>query len=137
GDLKPHRRLVRHGVGTAAATRFPEPAPLHPRRDDVPRRAGPVARGAPASGGHGRVVYAGVDIKSRRAVVELVPPAHDPGFRCAGRDIRARPYEEIIALRPEWHAGADDKGKITIVCIVGRKDEARMSTGGPHLWIGP
>src|SRR5690606_2646009 len=98
GDLKPHRRLVRHGVGTAAATRFPETAPLHPRRDDVPRRAGPVARGAPASGGHGRVVYAGVDIKSRRAVVELVPPAHDPGFRCAGRDIRARPYEEIIAL---------------------------------------
>lgn len=88
-------------------------------------------------GRHGRVVYAGVDIKSRRAVVELVPPAHDPGFRCAGRDIRARPYEEIIALRPEWHAGADDKGKITIVCIVGRKDEARMSTGGPHLRVGP
>jgi type I restriction enzyme R subunit len=34
---------------------------------------------------------------------------------CATREICARLYAEIIALRPEWHDDADDKGKIKVV----------------------
>lgn len=34
---------------------------------------------------------------------------------CATRDIAARLYEEIIALRPDWHSDEDDKGKIKVV----------------------
>ncbi|ADG89210.1 type I restriction endonuclease subunit R [Thermobispora bispora] len=45
---------------------------------------------------------------------------------CATRDICARLYEEIIALRPEWHADADDKGKIKVVYTGDPKDE-------PHI----
>ena len=45
---------------------------------------------------------------------------------CATRDICARLYEEIIALRPEWHADADDKGKIKVVYTGDPKDEAHI-----------
>ncbi|MDN5552336.1 MAG: DUF3387 domain-containing protein, partial [Brevibacterium sp.] len=34
---------------------------------------------------------------------------------CATREICARLYEEIIALRPEWHSDDVDKGKIKVV----------------------
>lgn len=34
---------------------------------------------------------------------------------CATRDIGARLYDEIVALRPEWHDDADDKGKIKVI----------------------
>ena len=34
---------------------------------------------------------------------------------CATRSIAARLYEEVIALKPEWHSDADDKGKIKVV----------------------
>lgn len=34
---------------------------------------------------------------------------------CATRSIAAALYEEIIALRPDWHSDADDKGKIKVV----------------------
>jgi len=34
---------------------------------------------------------------------------------CATREICARLYDEVIALRPEWHNDADDKGKIKVV----------------------
>ena len=34
---------------------------------------------------------------------------------CATRSIAARLYERIVALRPEWHDDADDKGRIKVV----------------------
>src|SRR5699024_9195439 len=34
---------------------------------------------------------------------------------CATRSIAARLYEEVIALRPDWHSDADDKGRIKVV----------------------
>ena len=34
---------------------------------------------------------------------------------CATRSIAARLYEQIVALRPEWHDDADDKGRIKVV----------------------
>ena len=45
---------------------------------------------------------------------------------CATRDICARLYDEIIALRPEWHDDADDKGKIKVVYTGDPRDE-------PHI----
>jgi type I restriction enzyme, R subunit len=45
---------------------------------------------------------------------------------CATREICARLYDEIIALRPEWHDAADDKGKIKVVYTGGPDDE-------PHI----
>lgn len=34
---------------------------------------------------------------------------------CATRSIAARLYEQIVALRPEWHDDADDKGRLKVV----------------------
>ena len=34
---------------------------------------------------------------------------------CATRSIAARLYEEVVALRPDWHDDADDKGRIKVV----------------------
>jgi len=34
---------------------------------------------------------------------------------CATRNICARLYNEIVALRPEWHDDADDKGRIKVI----------------------
>lgn len=34
---------------------------------------------------------------------------------CATRSIAARLYEEVIALRPDWHDDADDMGKIKVI----------------------
>jgi len=45
---------------------------------------------------------------------------------CATRDICARLYDEIIALRPDWHDDADDQGKIKVVYTGGPDDE-------PHI----
>ncbi|NJC62929.1 type I restriction endonuclease subunit R [Planosporangium flavigriseum] len=45
---------------------------------------------------------------------------------CATRDICARLYEEIIALRPDWHDDADDKGKIKVVYTGGPTDEKHI-----------
>ncbi len=33
----------------------------------------------------------------------------------ATRSIAARLYSKIVALRPEWHSDADDKGKIKVI----------------------
>ena len=48
----------------------------------------------------------------------MVPFIAGPGkamIVCATREIAAQLYEEIIALRPDWHDGADDKGKVKVV----------------------
>ncbi|MEV4759878.1 type I restriction endonuclease subunit R [Micromonospora sp. NPDC049559] len=45
---------------------------------------------------------------------------------CATRDICARLYDEITALRPDWHDDADDKGKIKVVYTGGPEDEAHI-----------
>jgi type I restriction enzyme R subunit len=45
---------------------------------------------------------------------------------CATRDICARLYDEIVALRPDWHSDADDLGKIRVVYTGGPTDE-------PHI----
>ncbi|GAA3709742.1 type I restriction endonuclease subunit R [Gordonia hankookensis] len=41
---------------------------------------------------------------------------------CATRSIAARLYQEITALRPEWHDVADDKGKIKVVYTANPSD---------------
>jgi type I restriction enzyme R subunit len=45
---------------------------------------------------------------------------------CATRDIAARLYQEIAALRPDWHAGADDRGKLKVIYTGGPDDEAHI-----------
>lgn len=45
---------------------------------------------------------------------------------CATRDICARLYDQIVALRPQWHADADDKGKIKIIYTGNPSDEAHI-----------
>jgi type I restriction enzyme R subunit len=45
---------------------------------------------------------------------------------CATRDIAARLYDEVIALRPRWHHDADDKGTIKVVYTGAPSDE-------PHI----
>lgn len=41
---------------------------------------------------------------------------------CASRSIAARLYEEIVALRPDWHDEADDKGRIKVVYTANPSD---------------
>ncbi|MBI1758931.1 MAG: type I restriction endonuclease subunit R [Actinobacteria bacterium] len=45
---------------------------------------------------------------------------------CATRDICARLYEDIVALRPGWHDDADDKGRIKVVYTGGPTDETHI-----------
>lgn len=45
---------------------------------------------------------------------------------CATRDICARLYDEIVALRPDWHSDADDAGRIKVVYTGRPEDE-------PHI----
>ncbi len=49
---------------------------------------------------------------------QMRPYVDGPGkgmIVCATREICARLYQEITALRPEWHADADDKGRIKVL----------------------
>src|SRR5690606_13800145 len=41
---------------------------------------------------------------------------------CATRSIAARLYDEIVALRPDWHDDADDKGRIKVVYTASPSD---------------
>jgi type I restriction enzyme R subunit len=41
---------------------------------------------------------------------------------CATRSIAARLYAEIVALRPDWHDDADDKGRIKVVYTASPSD---------------
>lgn len=43
---------------------------------------------------------------------------------CATRSIAARLYSEIIALRPDWHDPADDKGRIKVIYTASPSDPA-------------
>ncbi|MBM4729159.1 HsdR family type I site-specific deoxyribonuclease [Rhodococcus hoagii] len=43
---------------------------------------------------------------------------------CATRNIAARLYDDIIALRPDWHDDADDKGRIKVVYTANPSDPA-------------
>jgi type I restriction enzyme R subunit len=42
---------------------------------------------------------------------------------CATRDIAARLYNEIVALRPDWHHDAGDKGTIKVIYTGGPGDD--------------
>jgi type I restriction enzyme R subunit len=49
---------------------------------------------------------------------QLRPYLGGPGkgmIVCATREICARLYEEIVALRPHWHADTDDAGRIKVI----------------------
>ncbi len=45
---------------------------------------------------------------------------------CATRNIAARLYEELIALRPDWHNDADDKGVVKVVYTATPGDSAAI-----------
>jgi type I restriction enzyme, R subunit len=45
---------------------------------------------------------------------------------CATRDICAALYEQIIAIKPDWHSGDDRRGKIKVVYSGGPGDEAHI-----------
>ncbi|MCT2272923.1 type I restriction endonuclease subunit R [Dietzia cinnamea] len=46
---------------------------------------------------------------------------------CATRSIAARLYEEVIALRPDWHDDADDRGKIKVVYTASPSDDEHIT----------
>jgi len=65
--------------------------------------------------------------ETRRDVME--PFIGAPGkamIVCATRSIAARLYDEIIALRPDWHDDADDKGRIKVVYTANPTDSAQI-----------
>lgn len=45
---------------------------------------------------------------------------------CATRAIAARLYDEIVALRPDWHDPADEKGRIKVVYSANPSDPAEI-----------
>ncbi|NLE82000.1 MAG: type I restriction endonuclease subunit R, partial [Rhodococcus sp.] len=45
---------------------------------------------------------------------------------CATRTVAARLYDEIIALRPDWHDDADDKGRIKVVYTASPSDPEHL-----------
>jgi len=45
---------------------------------------------------------------------------------CATRDICVRLFDEIVALRPDWHDPADDKGRVKVVFTGGPDDEQHI-----------
>ncbi len=45
---------------------------------------------------------------------------------CATRDICADLYKRIIRLKPDWHSGKDDKGKVKVVYSGSAKDSANL-----------
>jgi type I restriction enzyme R subunit len=46
---------------------------------------------------------------------------------CATRSIAARLYQELIALRPEWHNDADDKGVVKVVYTASPGEDAAIT----------
>ncbi|WP_202131887.1 type I restriction endonuclease subunit R, partial [Escherichia coli] len=46
---------------------------------------------------------------------------------CATRRTAARLYAKIVALRPEWHDDADDKGVIKVVYNATPSDDAEVT----------
>ncbi|WP_231949743.1 type I restriction endonuclease subunit R [Alloactinosynnema sp. L-07] len=61
---------------------------------------------------------------------EMVKYLEMPGrafIVCGTREICAKLYKEIIALRPDWHDEAIDKGKIKVVYSGDRTDEPPVS----------
>ena len=51
----------------------------------------------------------------REAVREFIGGPGKAMIVCATRAIAAHLYDEIVALRPDWHDDADDKGRIKVV----------------------
>jgi type I restriction enzyme, R subunit len=45
---------------------------------------------------------------------------------CATRSIAARLYDELIALRPDWHDDADDKGVLKVIYTASPSDPAEL-----------
>ncbi len=67
--------------------------------------------------------------KNRRA--QMAPFIDAPGKAMivgATREICARLYDEIVALRPDWHSEALDKGIIKVVYSGGPQDQPPIST---------
>ncbi|ATG51411.1 DEAD/DEAH box helicase [Brachybacterium vulturis] len=61
----------------------------------------------------------------------LRPMIEGPGkamIVTATRSIAARLYEEIVALRPDWHDDSDAKGKIKVVYTANPSDPAQIKT---------
>lgn len=46
---------------------------------------------------------------------------------CATRSIAANLYQEIVALRPDWHSDADDTGKVKVVYTADPGDEEHVT----------
>ncbi len=55
-------------------------------------------------------------------------------FVCMGRDICVRLYDEIIALRPEWHNPDPTKGIIKVIMTGSSSDKASLQ---PHIYPKP
>lgn len=52
-------------------------------------------------------------------------------FVCMGRDICVRLYDEIIALRPEWHEPDPTKGVLKVIMTGSSSDKASLQ---PHIY---
>ena len=70
--------------------------------------------------------------ENRRA--QMAPFIDAPGKAMivgATREICARLYDEIVALRPDWHSDALDKGRIKVVYSGGPQDQPPISQARP------
>lgn len=52
-------------------------------------------------------------------------------FVCMGREICVRLYDEIIALRPDWHDPDPKKGVLKVIMTGSSSDKARLQ---PHIY---
>ena len=65
---------------------------------------------------------------------EMAKTTAGPGkamFVCMGREICVRLYDEIIALRPEWHDADPTKGVVKVIMTGSSSDKSRLQ---PHIY---
>ncbi|HQU91076.1 MAG TPA: type I restriction endonuclease subunit R [Pyrinomonadaceae bacterium] len=65
---------------------------------------------------------------------EMAKTTAGPGkamFVCMGREICVRLYNEIIALRPEWHDPDPTKGRLKVIMTGSSSDKASLQ---PHIY---
>ena len=116
-----HRRCRRGGDHRAGRSRQAAPPTVRRRARSPlrrPRAPPPPSRRTSSSTGSGDGTTCGPSIEGPGKAMIVT----------ATRSIAARLYDEIVALRPDWHDEADAKGKIKVVYTANPSDPDLIKT---------